>query len=181
MTSQPSESETTASPYNEEDEALFSGYFNGHPPEDLPLADYAKLAAIFNATLIGLFLAAEKSNLPERMEPYDVLLLGLATHKMSRLISKDRFNAPFRAPFARYVRETGAGEVDEEARGTGMRRALGLLLTRPWCTGPWVAPLLALCLVRAPRRTRLVSGVFAALTISDFLHHFYELAKKAKQ
>jgi len=86
-----------------------------------------------------------------------------------------------RAPFTRYKESAGAGEVNEEARGKGMQRALGDLLTCPWCIGPWVAALLALGLVTAPRPTRIVATVSSAVALSDFLHHAYELLKRGSE
>jgi hypothetical protein len=146
--------------------------------QDLGLAAHAKVAGVYNAALLGVSVAACRSRaLPERIAPYDLLVIGLATHKISRLFSKDRFNAPLRAPFVEYRGEAGAGEVDEAPRGGGMRRTLGLLISEPACTGPWVAPLLALGLVRSPRSTRLVGSIFAAIAISDFLHRGYDVLK----
>lgn len=42
---------------------------------------------------------------------------------------KDPVTSPFRAPFAVYEESTGAGEVRETPRGTGMQKALGELFT----------------------------------------------------
>jgi hypothetical protein len=116
--------------------------------------------------------------LPERMDAKDILLLGIATHKLSRLITQDWVTSPLRAPFTRYQGSTGAGEVKDKSRGTGIQRALGDLLTCPWCTGAWVAAILGYSLAFSPRLTRWVGGIFAIETISDFLHIAYERAKK---
>ncbi len=48
--------------------------------------------------------------------------------------------------------------------------------------GQWVAAFLTYGLVLQPATTRLVAGMFTALTIADFLHLAYEMArKKAEQ
>ena len=47
----------------------------------------------------------------------DVVLLRIATHKLSRVVAKDLVTSPFRAPFVRFETSAGAGEVEEEARG----------------------------------------------------------------
>jgi len=156
---------------------VFAGYRGG---VEMPLAGYATLLGIYNAAFAGLLLAAKQSGrrLPERIGYVDLVLLGLATHKLSRVISKDRVTSPLRALFTEYVEPAGASEVKEKVRGRGMQRAIGDLLTCPWCMGPWVATALAFGFVFRPRATRLIGGIFAAVTISDFLQHATEAAKK---
>jgi ABC-type arginine transport system permease subunit len=43
---------------------------------------------------------------------------------------------------------------------------------------PWVAGALALGFVFKPLATRLLAGIFSAVTIADFLHEASEAAKK---
>ncbi|MBA3321703.1 MAG: DUF1360 domain-containing protein [Pyrinomonadaceae bacterium] len=160
---------------------IFAGYKGG---EEMPLAGYAKLLGIYHAAFAGLLLLAAKQSgrpSPERVGYADLLLLGMATHKLSRIISLDRVTSPLRAPFTEYVEPSGASEVKEKPRGAGMQRAVGDLLTCPWCMGPWVAAALAFGFVFKPRATRLIGGVFAAVTISDFLQHAAETAKKKEE
>jgi hypothetical protein len=84
--------------------------FAGHSPEqERPLGGYATLIGAF-ATLAGVFLAwvrVSGRELPERVDPRDVALLTLATHKASRLLAKDRVGSAMRAPFTRVQAETG--------------------------------------------------------------------------
>ncbi|MGH2427893.1 MAG: hypothetical protein ACRDGV_03245 [Candidatus Limnocylindria bacterium] len=40
-------------------------------------------------------MAAARGRLPRRVEPWDVLLLGVATHKLSRLVTKGFVAATF--------------------------------------------------------------------------------------
>jgi hypothetical protein len=160
-----------------------SGIMNvvaGYSQEERPLAAYAVLVGIFNAAFAAFLLVTKRSQreIPERIAPGDLVLLGLVTHKLSRIIALDWVMSPVRAPFTRYEQSIGAGEVSEKPRGHGMRRALGELLTCPWCIGPWVASALAYGLVLAPRATRLLGGIFTLVTISDFLHHLYGATKK---
>ncbi len=103
--------------------------FSGYSDKDIPLASYAKLVGIYGVGIAGLLLAA-KDRLPERTSVGDVLLLGLATHKLTRLLAKDKVTAPLRAPFVRYAGTGSApNEVEETPRGSGMQRALGELVT----------------------------------------------------
>jgi hypothetical protein len=145
----------------------------------MPLRDYAGLTALFNVAMVGGLALAERSGrrIPERVSAGDLVLIGVATHKLSRLITKDRVTSFVRAPFTRYEEPAGHGELEEHARGTGMRRAVGQLLTCPYCVSQWVAGGLTLGLVAARRPTRLAAALFAAVTISDAL----QLAWKAAE
>jgi len=156
---------------------IFAGYKGG---EEMPLASYAVLLGIYNAAFLALLLAAQNSEdgLPEKINLADLLLLGVATHKLSRIIAKDRVTSPLRAPFTEYVEPAGESEIKEKVRGRGMQRAVGDLLTCPWCLSPWVAAGLAFGFVFKPRATRIVAGVFAAATVSDFLHHAADAVKE---
>jgi hypothetical protein len=156
---------------------LFSGYSRG---EQRPLPAYAGLIGAFNALFAVFLLIVKRSRrrIPERLDSTDIVLLGLATHKLSRLLTRDSVTSALRAPFTRFKGVAWASEVEEEVRGTGLRHALGELLTCPYCAGQWIAALFTYGLVLAPRVTRLVAGVFAIVTLSDFLHAAYEAAMK---
>ena len=163
----------------ESNQGLFVGYQGG---EEMPLAGYATLLGVYNAALAAALLAANQSGraLPERTSYQDVLLLGIATHKLGRIITKDWVTSPLRAPFTEYKGSAGGGEVNEKSRGQGLQRAVGDLLTCPWCIAPWVAGALAFGFIFKPRTTRLICQVFTAVTISDFLQHAYNGVKEKK-
>ena len=157
---------------NGQGEAEVQGVLDGYSEEYTPLGGYGLLLAAWSATFGGLLAAGAASHrLPERIDARDIALLGVATHKLTRVITKDWVTAPLRAPFTRYVESTGGGEVKETARGRGLRKAVGDLLTCPFCSGPWVAGALVAGLVVRPRETRLLAGAFAAVALSDLLHH----------
>src|SRR5262245_19817889 len=101
--------------------------------------------------------------LPERVGPGDLALVAVATHRLSRLISKDSITSVVRAPFTRYAEPAGAGEVNEEVRGSGFRHAAGELVACPFCLDQWVATAFVGGLVVAPRATRVVASVFATV------------------
>jgi hypothetical protein len=139
---------------------------------DAPLGSYLGLIALFNA-LLGGFLAARSQRLPTRVGLGDILLMGVATHKLSRLVAKDRVLSGLRAPVARYVRDGSPSEVEEQARGTGVQKAIGELVTCPYCVALWVAALLNYGLVAHAPATRLVASIFTTLAVSDFLQPLY--------
>jgi hypothetical protein len=157
-----------------------AGPFAGHSPQqERPLGGYAVLMACFGA-MVGAFAAwlrASDRELPERIGASDLALITVATHKSSRLIAKDRVSSTIRAPFTRFEEDAGPSEVSEEARGTGLRRAVGELVVCPYCLGLWIAAGLSAALVVAPRPTRWAMSVLTALFGSDVMHIAYKKAE----
>jgi Protein of unknown function (DUF1360) len=158
------------------DDAKLESYAHEHRP----LAGYATLAGSFALGFGGALLAARRAGreLPGRPSPTDLLTTGAATHKISRLLAKDKVTSFLRAPFVRFVEESGHGEVSEEPRGSGLRLATGELLVCPYCLGQWVAAGLGVGLVAAPGLTRLVTFVYTAETVADFLQLAYLAAEE---
>jgi hypothetical protein len=149
------------------------------PESEAALAGYAAMLAVFLGAFGSLAFGARRSKrLPEHISPRDILLLGVATHKLTRIITRERIAAPLRAPFTRYQGSDGAGLVKEEPRGATLRRAVGNMLVCQYCAGPWVAAALTTGLIFAPRTTRLASSLFAMVATSDFLHQAYAGARK---
>jgi uncharacterized protein DUF1360 len=158
------------------------GAFEGHSPDrERPLGGYAVLLTAFGA-LAGGFSAWFRTSgreLPQRMEERDLALVAVATHKASRLVAKDRVTSAVRAPFTRYEDDAGPGEVSEAARGHGLRRAVGELVICPYCIGLWISAAFAAGLLVAPRFTRWVAAVLAALFGADVLQIAYKKAEDA--
>jgi Protein of unknown function (DUF1360) len=146
---------------------------------DRPLFAYSMVIGAYTG-LVGLVSGIGRARgvrLPERFSVQDTVLVCLATHKASRLISKESVTSPLRAPFTRYEEPTGEAEVNESARGDGARHAIGELVTCPFCLGVWVASALTAGLVFAPKVTRLVSTALTAIAVSDSLQILYDGAK----
>jgi hypothetical protein len=154
---------------------LFAGYSHRHEP----LGAYAVFVAAFNAAF-GVFLLTAKATdrpVPSRIGLGDLLLLGVATHKLSRTLARDWVTSVLRAPFTWLEGEANLPkELEESARGHGLRRVMGELLTCPFCTGQWVAALLTYGLVFQPPAARLVASVFTIISISDVLHAGWVMA-----
>jgi hypothetical protein len=154
----------------------FEGY--AKPEERPPFRTYAALAAVFNAAFGGALVAARRSNrLPETVATRDVLLIGTASHKLSRLVAKDKVTSFVRAPFTEYHGRGGPAEVEESSRDGEVRGAIGELLICPYCLGLWSAGAFHIGLVFAPRATRVVASTLTALTLSDFLQIAYKAAE----
>ncbi|HEY2536354.1 MAG TPA: DUF1360 domain-containing protein [Solirubrobacteraceae bacterium] len=149
------------------------------PDQERPLGSYAILAGVYGTGFAGSLLAlrARSHELPERFTVGDLLLIGIATHKLSRLLAKDKVTSFLRAPFTQFEESSGQGEVEEQPCGHGLRLAVGELLVCPYCLAQWVSAALTLGLLGAPRLTRLLSSVFVAHTVSDFLQVAYRAAE----
>lgn len=154
-----------------------TGLFQGHSPDrDRPLAGYGVLTGAFLASCGGFaeWLRRSGRELPEGPGAADLALVTVATHKLARLISKDRVSSIVRAPFTEFQDDATAGEVEEAARGTGMRRAIGELLLCPYCLGLWIAAAFSGGLIVAPRPTRWIASVFSTLFGADVLQIAYK-------
>ncbi|MEV6299747.1 DUF1360 domain-containing protein [Actinoplanes sp. NPDC051861] len=152
------------------------------PHDHRPLDGYLVAMGAFGALAGSLAGAARVTGrpVPERPAVTDVVLLSIATHKLSRLLAKDSVTSPLRAPFTRYAEPAGAAELNEEVRdqGSSVRHGIGELVTCPFCLAVWVATGLTGGLVLAPRLTRLAATVLTATAASDFLQMAYSIAKE---
>lgn len=148
--------------------------------EELPTRDYAALVALFNAALATTLLARKCSQepLPKRIDPKDLALFALATQKLSRVITKNKVTAALRAPFTEVEGKGGAGELEERGRGRGLRRAIGDLITCPFCVGTWIASGFIYGFIFTPRVTRTIASIFAVSGIADFLQQAYVKAQE---
>jgi len=150
------------------------------PQVPLPTHDYAALVAVFNSLLAIALLVRKCSRepLPKRVEPQDLVLFALATQKLSRVITKDKVTAALRAPFTEVEGKGGAGELEERPRGHGLRRAIGDLITCPFCFGTWIASGFIYGHIFTPRLARAVASIFAVAGLSDFLQQAYVKAQE---
>ncbi|MHB1467634.1 MAG: DUF1360 domain-containing protein [Solirubrobacteraceae bacterium] len=172
--------EARDAPAEESSASAVRGLFSHYAPDqERPLAAYAGIVSVFAGASAGsaIALRAAKRELPERPSLGDLLLVGVASHKLSRLIAKDKVMSFARAPFTRFQEASGQGEVEEEPCGHGVRLAIGELLVCPYCLSQWLAAGLTVGLVASPRLTRTLSSVFVAHTISDFLQAAYRAAE----
>jgi hypothetical protein len=149
--------------------------------EEQLLAEYGAMLAFYLASVTLLTrVAVDQDRLPRKFGALDLALLAVATHKLSRIVARDRITGVLRAPFVSYIRSAGAGEVEEEPRGCGIQRGIGNLISCPYCMAPWCATALGFGLVFAPRVTRLFGAIFASVAVSDFLSRAYLKMKEEK-
>jgi len=145
-----------------------------HRAEERPLPEYAGLATAF-WLVFAAFVARERRRLPERIATSDMLRIGLATYKLSRLIAKDEVTTFVRAPV---TEDTDATRPKPE----GFARVLGELVTCPYCIGLWIASGLSYGQVLRPRETRFATTIFGAHAVADFLNAgFVALRNRAER
>lgn len=151
--------------------------------EERPLGGYLALMSVYSTGIVCASAAARALHrpAPQRIGPWDVVQLTVATHRLSRTISKDPVTSPFRAPFMRYAGLQAAGELHEEVRGHGLQHSAGELLGCPMCLAQWVAMALCAGLVLAPAPTRLVLATMTAVGGADFLQHLYSVLQQADE
>ncbi|MGF1473088.1 MAG: DUF1360 domain-containing protein [Rubrobacteraceae bacterium] len=154
-------------------EELFSGYDSD---DEMPVGAYATLAGVFSAifTLFLLITRLTGRELPERVKLADLALLGVASHKLSYILSNASATSFLRAPVTELREAKSPTNLDEKPRGSGLQKALGSLMTCHFCLGMWTSAFFSYGLVLFPRTTRFVASIFSILAISDFLHQNYK-------
>jgi hypothetical protein len=150
-------------------------------PEQRPLGAYAGLAAAYAGLFGGGLAGAVRSGheLPHSVSAGEIALYGVATHRLSRLLSREKVARFARAPFTEVDESQPAppAELAEHPRdGSGMYRAVGELLSCTMCLDQWIAGGFVVGHVWAPRATRLAASALAIKSVADALHLAYARA-----
>ena len=143
------------------------------PEHDPPLGGYALLIGAHVAALAGTMALLRKRDVElGTIDREELFLAGVATYKLSRVITRSWIGTAIRAPFTRYEGQGPGPDVEEEPRASGgVRKAIGDLVTCPFCTAHWVATGLVLGYDIAPGPTRALTRILATDTLSDALQH----------
>lgn len=146
------------------------------PVDDLPQTRATKL------TLITVFLAilgtfagrVVKRETDVALKPFDLLLLGLSSFRIGRMIAFEGVGAPLREPFTETrVDASGAGQT-VVASGTGPRRVFGELMSCPICLGTWVAAGLVYGIHLMPRPTRVLLAIMSTTGVAELCYSITE-------
>ena len=145
-----------------------------------PYGAYAGIMTAFAGSLAAAGAVAKLLDRdPREHSALDLALLGLATFKASRTVSRDEVTSFIREPFvAGHAKDGG-----EEPLETGdLRQALGELVTCSRCIGTWIAAALAGTQIIAPQFGRLLTWTLATAGANDFLQAgFAALANKSNE
>jgi hypothetical protein len=134
---------------------------NVSDPHSAPLFGYALILGAFGAALAAT--AAARREL--RLRPLDYVLLSAATFKAARVVSRERMGMVIREPLL---------DSDADGRGlhvapSGLRRAVGELVTCSRCAGTWAAAGLIAAQTAFPRFGRLLTLALSAGAANDLL------------
>jgi hypothetical protein len=146
-------------------------------PEDLTerRTTYAGLNGLFLALLAAFTYRQRNKRDNLELRPFDLILLGLASLRLGRLVAYDKVFETWRLPVAEtQPDESGAGET-VVPKGRGLQRALGELISCPICAGTWIAAALVYGLRIAPRFTRALLGIMSAVGIAELLNGAIEV------
>ncbi|HEV2752535.1 MAG TPA: DUF1360 domain-containing protein [Solirubrobacteraceae bacterium] len=132
--------------------------------------DYATLSAGYGA-LLGALLVASRDKGEEPVRPEEALSLGVATFALAKLVAKEKVEGWVREPFVHEESEVRA------PKGTGLRYAIGELLTCTRCTGVWSALGLVALRVTRPREARVVTTLLGASAVNDFAQSAFTWAQ----
>lgn len=119
----------------------------------------------------AVFALSHAGRLPHTISVLDLILLGLASARLSDIISTDEIMLWMREPFIKLEAAEIAGrEVETRTgRGRGFRKVIGDLLACPWCVGVWVAAGLTYLYFLAPRFTWLFILLLAIAEIGSLV------------
>ena len=144
---------------------------------DAPSFAYFALMASWTAGMIGMARMGE-----HKFEPFTLgegLSYALATHGLARIVSTETVTLPLRSPFV--DREfTDDGECTETPRGTGLRKAIGELVTCPYCCSTWAATMFMAGRLARPRATRVLMSVIAAGAAANMLHRAFTALERKR-
>ena len=128
--------------------------------------DYATISLTYGA-LLGALAYTSRKQAP--MGRGELVPLTAATFALSKMVAKEKVETWVRQPF---VHETPEGKTP---KGTGMRYAVGELLSCTRCMGAWSALGLVGLRMAAPDTGRTVTAVLAASAGNDFLQSAFSL------
>lgn len=154
--------------------------FQGYATGDRPLLPYGMLVSVWTSGVLGFLGLAKAANRPlPRPNAGDIMLIGVATFHLSRLITKDSITSVLRAPFTRFKGPGAPGETNEEPRkDSELQHAIGELVSCPFCMASWVAAGFTLGLTFFPGVTRWLAGLFSSIALADALQLAYGTAHK---
>jgi hypothetical protein len=104
----------------------------------------------------------------------DLLLLGLSSFRVGRMLAFEGVAAPLREPFTE-TRDDAYGVAQTVvAEGRGPRRAIGELLSCPICAGTWVSAAMVYGLQLFPGPTRAFMAIVGTTGVAQVLHSLTE-------
>lgn len=123
-------------------------------------ANYALISAVYAAAMAGTTAVSRRTgHAPAGAE---LLPIGLATFTFTRVLTEQKVEEWLRRPF---VEEPAPGE--HRPRGTGLRYAVGELLSCKRCSGAWVGLGLVALHAASPTAGRIATAVGSVGAVND--------------
>jgi len=145
-----------------------------------PAGAYLAFAGVYLVATAGAWLWLRRHRLTWPQPTFfDFVLLGLATARLSRLITRDKITLPLRAPLTASAAE-GEQQPGIRPRGSGLVRAAGELVTCPRCAAVWAASGLTLTYFASPTSARFAGLLLSSSLVSDFVNRGFGLLNEAK-
>ena len=155
------------------------------PATARPLGGYAALVSAYTTLAgAGALVVGRRSRQGKPVPAVragDIVLLGIGSFKLSRLLAKDKVTSFIRAPFVEPAGTTTAAEMAERPAGDGARKAIGELLTCPFCLDQWVATAALLSYLTAPRFTRAAAAGLAMVSVADVGQYAYRAVQRTDE
>lgn len=153
-----------------------------HTERLAPYAFFLAGYAIFWCTFL-LVMLLSGAGWPVSIPAVDLLLLSLATFRLTEIVTEEKVACWLRRPFCEQrivVREDGKEDVEEVPTGSGLRRAAGEMILCPWCAGVWIATLLCFLYVLLPGFAHVVLLAFGAAAGALILQIFAKLMDRKR-
>lgn len=143
------------------------------PPSATAPGAYAALEAVYLGGLGGVIALAHRRarDGSPAISRSELPVLALATFALADTLAKEKISTWLREPF---VRED-ADHKPVEAEGTGLRHAIGELMTCTRCVGTWSALALVGLRTASPAAGRTTASVLALAGVNDLLQSGFRL------
>jgi hypothetical protein len=128
---------------------------------------------LLKLTFIGSFLGATavaSGRRPVLPTPTELVMLGLASHRIGRMVAFERVGEPLRAPFTATVPDDSGADEAVVARGRGVRWVVGELVSCPTCVATWASLALAIGQRFLPGPTRVLVGILAVAGVAEVVN-----------
>jgi hypothetical protein len=146
-----------------------------HDPRDRAGSEgrVLKLALVGTYSSVALLASAarRRATLPSLPE---LVILGLASHRVGRMLAYERVGEPFREPFTATVPDESGVDDTVVARGRGVRWVVGELVSCPTCVATWAALAMALMRRFAPGTTTVLIGSLATAGVAEVVNGLSE-------
>jgi hypothetical protein len=155
---------------------------DGYEASEVPLGSYVALMGAYSLFFGSLFVIATRRQ-RELRKPSgsDLAFLTIGAYKLSRIVTMSFIGSPLRAPFAKRGQSLKGGEVQDQSRGQGLQKAVGNLVTCPFCFNVWSTTLFSFGYTFAPRLTVQAARILSMAAAGDVLHHGYRTLREKSE